>query len=502
MRPMAYPERAVGERAPLYEQVAARIATLVERGTFRPGERVPSIRRLSGEMQVSVNTVKEAYRSLEVRRVIEARPQSGYYVCVRLPEVPADPEVPVRELRPTTVSTGELVERLVKDISNPSLVQLGATIPDPSLLPVERLNRMLAAQLRRHGIAGVSYAVPPGWGRLREQLSQRLLQAGCTVRPDEIVVTSGCLEAVGLALRATCRPGDTVAAESPTYYSFLQLIETLGLRALEIPSTPREGISLEALRYALDNTRVSACLVIPNFSNPLGGQMPERRKRELVELLRDREVPLIEDDIYAELAFADRRPSAAKAHDREGNVLLCSSVTKTLAPGYRVGWIVPGRFQTQVERLKMLTNIATATPPQLAIAEFLANGGYDRHLRTVRRAYADRVAQLGEAIGRHFPTGTRVTRPKGGYSLWVEMPGAADSVELYHQALGENITIAPGPVFSASGRFRNCVRLNAGTWSERAARAVETLGRLVHGQLGRSPESRGIPSRDVRRRGW
>lgn len=480
---MSQPEPTVHEQPPLYEQVAGRIATLVERGAFRPGERVPSIRRLSGEMGVSVNTVKEAYRCLEARRVIEARPQSGYYVCARLPEVPSDPEVPERELRPTAVSTGQLAERVVKDINDPSLVQLGATIPDPALLPVERLNRMLASQLRRHGVAAATYAVPPGWARLREQLSQRLVRAGCTVQPDEIVITSGCLEAVGLALRATCRPGDTVAAESPTYYSFLQLIETLGLRALEIPCTPRAGISLEALRYALENTRVSACLVIPNFSNPLGGQMPEARKRELVELLREHGVPLIEDDIHAELAFADHRPGAAKAHDRDGNVLLCSSVTKTLAPGYRVGWIAPGRFQGKVERLKVLTNLATATPPQLAVAEFLANGGYDRHLRAVRRAYADRVAQMGEAIGRHFPAGTRVTRPKGGYSLWVELPAGADSVELYRRALGRGITIAPGPIFSASGRFRNCVRLNAAQWSERAARAVETLGALVHEQL-------------------
>ena len=464
---------------PLYEEIAGRISSLVEEGTFRPGERVPSIRNLSRQMQVSINTVKEAYGFLEDRRILEARPQSGYYVCPKLPALPREPVLTEPVIRPAGVSIGELTHMIMRDILNPHLIQLGAAIPNPDLLPVARLNRMLSVQAKRFGVQSVSYAIPPGCERLRKEVARRMISAGCTLRPDDIITTTGCMEAVLLALRAVCRPGDTVAIETPAYYNFLQLIQELGLRALEIPASPSEGMSLEALRYALDHTSIQACLVISNFNNPLGSHMPDEKKRELVALLSEHDVPLIEDDIYGDLAFSDERPSVAQAFDRKGLVLLCSSFSKTLAPGYRVGWIAPGRYRAQVERLKLVTNIASATPTQLAVAEFLANGGYDRHLRTIRRDYARRVALMGEAIGRHFPQGTRVSRPKGGFSLWVEMPEQVDSLELYGRAVKEGMTIAPGPIFSASGKYRNFVRLNVAFWSERVEGAVEVLGRLA-----------------------
>lgn len=464
---------------PLYEQVADRIAHLVDERAYRPGDRVPSIRSLSRQMKVSVNTVREAYGYLEVRQIIEARPQSGYYVCARLPETPEEHEFEEREILPTEVGIDDLVEMVHRDIVNPDLIQLGGSMPDPSLLPVDRLNRMMSAQVKRHGATSVSYALPPGYERLRRQIARRMVNVGCAVRHENIVITNGCMEAVNLAILATCKPGDTIAVESPTYFSFFQLIQQMGLRTLEIPSTPRHGISLEALSYALESTRVSACLVITNFSNPIGSVIPEERKAKLVKLLDSYGIPLIEDDINADLSHSDDRPVPAKSFDRSGNVILCSSFSKTLAPGYRVGWMVPGRHQSRVERLKMLLNAATATPPQMGIAEFLANGGYDRHLRSVRRIYAKHIALLGEAIGRYFPEGTRVTRPKGGFTLWVEMPEEVSALNLYEEALKLGITIVPGPVFSASGKFTNCVRLNAAFWSEKTEKAVEALGEVA-----------------------
>jgi DNA-binding transcriptional MocR family regulator len=472
---------------PLYEQVAARVAGLIEQGAFRPGDRVPSIRQLSGQLQVSLNTVKEAYGLLEDRRVIEARPQSGYYVSARLPEVPAEPVVDPPTLNPTEVSLGRVYRMVMRDFLNPGLLQLGIAFPNPDLLPIDKLNRMLAAAVRRYRIQSVAYEIPPGCERLRKQISQRLLLSGCTVHPDQIVITSGCVEAVVLALRALCRPGDAVVVETPVYFNFLQLIEDLGLRTLEIPTSPVNGISLDALEYALDNNRgqIKACLVLTNFNNPFGGQMSDADKQRLVALLEAHGVPLIEDDIYGDLSFSDQRPSVAKAFDRSGNVLLCSSFSKTLAPGYRVGWIVPGRFQEQIERGKMLANVATSSPPQLAIAEFLANGGYDHHLRSIRRTYALKVNRMAEAIGRFFPEGTRVSRPRGGFVLWAEMPEEVDSFRLYDLARREGISIAPGPLFSATGKYRNCVRLNAAFYSETMETALATLGRLA-----RSPEAR------------
>ena len=466
---------------PLYEEVAARISYLIEQGTLRPGDRVPSIRNLSKQMQVSINTVKEAYSQLEDRRMLEARPQSGYYVRARLPELPTEPVVDRPNINPSDVNLDNVYQLVMRDLLDPQLLQLGIAIPNPELLPIEKLNRMLTRETRRFPIQSVSYNLPPGCLRLRQQVAQRLLLSGCTLSPEHIVTTSGCVEAVVLALQVLCKPGDAIAIETPVYFNFLQLIEELGLRALEIPASPRGGISLEALEYALDHNRgeIKACIVISNFNNPLGSLMSDEDKEKLVFLLEHYQVPLIEDDIYGDLSYSDKRPSVAKAYDKTGNVLLCSSVSKTLAPGYRVGWIAAGRYQKQIEKSKMLANVATPSPTQLAIAEFLANGGYEHHLRSIRRVYAKQTAQMADAIGRYFPSGTRVSHPQGGYVLWVEMPHQIDSLLLYQRCKQVGITIAPGQLFSIEGKFHNCIRLNAAFWNPCVEAAIETLGNIA-----------------------
>lgn len=468
---------------PLYEEIAARVGGLIEQGTYRPGERIPSIREMSRQMQVSVNTIMGAYAQLENQGMVEARPQSGYYVRSRVLEPGAD--VPNRkpedEPLPCCVSVEELPMKVIRSLTDPSMVPLGSSVPNPDLLPIDKLNRMLATEARRFRIQSVSYTGPRGTHRLRTQIAKRSLTYGCTPAPEEIVVTSGCVEAVTLALQATCRPGDTVAIASPVYYTFLHSIQWMGLKVLEIPATPQEGISIDVLGYAIRHNPVHACLIISNFNNPLGSVMPDEKKRELAALLAQHDIPLIEDDVYGDLAFGSARPSAVKAYDEKGLVLYCSSFSKTLAPGYRVGWIVPGRYQRKVQQLKALFNIATATPTQLAIAEFLTNGGYDHHLRTIRRIYSRQVARVQDAVGRHFPLGTRVTRPGGGFVLWVEMPDGIDAFRLYEDAFNAGISIAPGTLFTATGdKYRNCIRLNAAFWSERTEQALETLGGMAH----------------------
>jgi len=472
-------EKPSTKKSKLYEEIAKQVSHLIDRGTFRPGDRIPSVRKLSHQQKISITTVLEAYRLLENRGLIEARPQSGYFVRARFPTLPAEPEISKPSQGPTRVSMGELVMMVLRDTHHPKLLQLGAAIPSPELLPTDKLNRTLSAMGRRHGVRGNSYDVPPGCQELRIQIARRALTAGCALTPDEVVTTSGCQEAIVLALRATCGPGDTVAIESPTFYGALQAMEMLGLRALEIPTHPRDGISLEALSSAIQGRPIRACLLIPNFSNPLGSCMPDRKKRELVELLSAYEIPLIEDDIYGDLSFSPERPKVAKAFDKKGLVLLCSSFSKTLAPGYRVGWVAPGRFKSEVERLKLVSNIGTVLLPQLAIAEFLANGGYDHHLRRIRRIYARQVALMAQAVSKFFPEGTRVTRPSGGFILWVELPEHVDSLELYELAVKSGITFAPGPIFSAEQKYRNFIRLNAARWSEKVEDALARLGQLA-----------------------
>ncbi len=392
---------------------------------------------------------------------------------------PTKTRIPSRAAVPKTLSISDICVMLMGSPRNRDLVPLGGAVPNPELLPVDRLTRTLSTVTRRNKYQSMSYDLLPGCKALRMQIARRAMTAGCLVTPDEIVTTNGCLEAVHLCLRAVCHPGDTVAIESPIYYGFPQMIQMLGLQAIEIPTHPGDGMSLSALRYAMEHNEISDCLVISNFSNPQGSCMPEERKKELVELLASQEIPLIEDDIYGDICFSHERPIVAKAFDKKGLVLLCSSFSKTVAPGYRVGWVAPGRFQSKIERFKTLSAIGTPMPTQLAIAEFLANGGYDHHLRRIRKVYAEQTAAMARTVAEFFPEGTRVTRPTGGFVLWVECPNYVNALKLYELSLEAGISIAPGPVFSIKGKYQNCLRLNAGFWSAQIEDAVSRVGRLA-----------------------
>ena len=465
----------------LYEALASELARLVQAGTLRPGDRLPSVRRMSQQKDLSLTTVLQAYRMLEDQGVIEARPQSGYYVIqpagppAGLPEPvilsgPPDPE---------HVQVDDLVMRVVRDATRPGVVQFGAALPAPELLPTERINRILARIARENPAATHTMGLPEGMLELRTQVARRTLELGCALQPEDFVITSGCAEAIHLALQATCRPGDLVAVESPAYFGILQALEAQGLRALEIPTHARDGLSLDALSFALEHHPVRAVIAVTNYSNPLGCCMPEENKRALVDLLARAQVPLIEDDIYGELAFHGPRPGVAKLYDHQGLVLLCSSFSKDISPSYRVGWIAPGRYRARVVQLKMATNIATAMLPQLAIARFLESGGYDSHLRTIRRAYAQKVTQMVQGVLTHFPAGTRVSAPAGGFVLWVQLPGEVDSLALYQRALAAGITVAPGYIFSAGDKYRHFIRLNAAYMNFAGERALARLGELV-----------------------
>lgn len=464
----------------LYEQVVGKIAGLIGERVLRPGDRIPSIRRLSSQMDVSISTVLQAYLLLESKGLIEARPQSGYFVKVRVDKLPPEPKTSSPSASATPVGVSELVSKMLEAARDPEIVPLGAATPSHELLPLNQLNRAIAAIARRRGPAAINYDLPPGNEALRRQVARRSLDWGCNLSLNDIVTTCGGMEALNLCLRAVAKPGDTIVIESPTFFGILQVIESLGMKALEIATHPRDGMDLEALEHAIKRNRVKACMMIPNFNNPLGSCMPDKNKRALVDMLSRREIALIEDDIYGDFYFGNRRPKTAKAFDREGLVLLCSSFSKTLAPGYRVGWAAPGRFKFHVEQLKFMNTLATATLPQMTIAQFLESGGYDRHLRRLRKALATQVQLVSLAISRYFPEGTRVTRPLGGFVLWVELPKSVNSLELHRKALREKIGIIPGSLFSPKQRYQNFIRLSCGLpWSDRLEQALINLGRLA-----------------------
>lgn len=463
----------------LYQSLADTLISLIEKDTYRVGERIPSVRQMSKQQGVSISTVLQAYLLLESQGWIEARPQSGYYVRAKVCEQAPEPEIssPVKD--PSQVSLHELAMMLMRDSTDPELVQLGLALPNPNYLPIEKINQALAKAAKRHAIDGHRYIVPPGLEELRVQIAKRATLAGCQLSPNDFLITSGGLEAMDLCLHAVCRPGDIVAIESPMYFGTLQTLEVHGLRVLEIPTHPRDGLNVEALSFAIQYNPVRAVIVISNFNNPLGSQMPDEKKKDLVELLARHDIPLIENDVYGELYFGEKRPLVCKSFDKKGLVMLISAFSKDISPGLRIGSIAPGRFKTELEWLKFTINTSPPTLPQYAIADFIESGGYDHHLRRIRREYARNVELMSSAVIRYFPPGVRLTRPSGGFVLWVQLPENVDSLELYKKALAAKIALAPGHVFSASNQYANFIRLNAAEFNYSIERSLEQLGSII-----------------------
>lgn len=468
-----------------YEALAEEIAQSIRTGVMKLGDRLPSVRQASLSRGVSPSTVFEAYYLLEARGLIRARERSGYYVIAGAKSLPPEPEISSRPANhSTTVDVSQLVFDILEATRTRDVVPFGSAFPSPLLFPLPRLARTMASSVQGIDPWSTVDDLTPGNASLRRQIALRYLADGLHVHPDEIVITNGALEALNLSLQAVARPGDSVVIESPTFYAALQALERIGLKAVEVPTHPREGIDLEALALALERHKPKACWLMTNFQNPLGSSMPDEKKRKLVELLALHDIPLIEDDVYGELYFGSKRPAPAKAFDHKGLVMHCSSFSKCLAPGYRIGWVAPGRYTRDVVRLKLTTTLSASAPAQIALAEYLAKGGYDKHLRQLRHALSVQQSAMVQAVVRHFPRGTKATRPNGGYFLWIELPGDVNTLEVHRRALSLGISIAPGPMFSAHRGFTNCLRLNYGhPWDARAEAALTTLGRLIEAQM-------------------
>ena len=468
----------------LYQDIAAQTEKLIRDGVFRPGDRLPSVRKACRTHEISPITVTQAYYLLESRGLIEARPKSGYFVRARLGQSLPEPEMTRPVGGSTELQVSDFIFQILDSVRDPAIAPLGSSFPSPYLFPLAKLGRYLASAARKFDPLSTVTDLPPGNEELRRQLALRYLAQGASVSPQEIVITSGAMEGLNLCLQAVTRLGDLIAIESPTFYAGLQASERLGLKVIEIPSHPREGVSLTALEDALRHHPIKACLLMLNFSNPTGSLVTDARKKELVSLLHRYQIPLIEDDVYAELYFGKQAPLCTKAEDRDGFVMHVSSFSKCLAPGYRLGWVAAGRYAGQIQRQKLSTSLATTVPVQIALADYLKHGAFENHLRQLRRKLAEQEAGLVAAVERHFPEGTRLARPRGGYFLWLELPRQVDTLRLHLQALERGISTAPGPIFSAKREFGQYLRLNFGhPESTGQQQAVATLGQLIAEQL-------------------
>jgi len=466
-----------------YQHLATLLAERIEQGLYRHGEKLPSVRSLSQEHGVSISTVQQAYQVLETLQLITPQPRSGYFVAPRKakPPVPAMSR-PVQ--RPVDVTQWDEVLTLLDARTDKEIVAFGGGAPDLTQATLKPLWKEMSRIAQHQVMDAISYDPLPGQQELREQIARLMLDGGTSLNAEEIVITAGCHPALSLALMAVCGPGDIVAVESPCFYGTMQLLRGLDIKAIEIPTDPQTGISIEALELALEQWPIKGVILVPNCQNPLGFVMPEARKKAALSLAQRHDIVIFEDDIYGELATDYPRPGTIKSYDIDGRVLLCSSLTKTVAPGLRIGWIAPGRYLDRVLHKKYAAIGTNVPSTQLAVAAFIRDGHYHRHVRRMRQVYQQRLAIYTCWVRQYFPCGICVTRPQGGFLLWVELPESVDMVCVSRQLCRLKIQIAPGSLFSASGKYRNCLRLNCALPpDENRRQAIKQLGAAIHHAL-------------------
>lgn len=460
----------------LYRTIADKLARQIQQGAFQPGQRLPSVRVLAQRMAVSVSTAVAAYQLLERRQLVAARQKSGFYVMP-----PAALPAPARApgLRPARLQLSGRVAAVFANVREPSLTPFGLALPAPDYWPAAALRRAAGAVRRDAFSRSLAFTAAPGDFGLRRQIAMRMLQAGCLQSPEDVVVTNGCQEAVTLSLRLLTSPGDVVAVESPCYYGFLLALQSLNLRVVNIATDPLTGLDLGQLQRAAERWPIRACICSPGCSNPTGAGMDENARARLLALARRCDFHIVEDDILGELAHGETRPPALKARDSDDRVLYCSSFSKSVAPGIRIGWVAAGRHRQRLIELMTANSSAVAGFSQLLMREYLQSGHFDKHLARVRREYRGNLQMALATIGRCFPPGTRATSPRGGFLTWVELPRGLDAHTLYERALAEKISIVPGGVFARKG-FQNCFRLSCALpWSSAVNAALERLGRLA-----------------------
>ncbi len=470
----------------LYMQVADGLEKMIDGDVLKIGDKLPSVRVLSDEYGISMGTAFQAYYYLEGKGLIESRPKSGYYVRFNQKRYPALPKMIAPDPLSHDVSVKEMIASIYADIAthHEKIINFALAVPDPVLLPTAKINKSVMQALRNSKDSCISYEHTQGNVELRKQIAKLAFNWGGKIKPDEVVVTNGCLEAITLCIKAVTQPGDTVAVESPNYFGIFQSLENMGLKVVELSSSPVTGLDLDCLQKAIKNYPIKACVVIPNFNNPLGGCMPDEHKKKLVEIITKQNIPLIEDDIYGELYFGKNRPRTCKYYDTKGMVMHCSSLSKSLSPGYRIGWVIPGKFLEQVKQIKRIHNISSPTLTQAAMAHYLQNGRYEYHLKNLRKALYTQCLRYLQAIIDYFPEDTKVSRPHGGFILWVQLNKKVNTFKLRVEAMKHHISIVPGKIFSASCNYNNCLRISFGSpWDDEADYGLMMLGKLIHKML-------------------
>ncbi|WP_428229388.1 PLP-dependent aminotransferase family protein [Flavobacterium sp.] len=466
----------------LYLKIANIIQEQIFSETLKIGDKLPSIRTLQKLHNVSLNTIKQSFLELESKSLIESRPKSGFYISKTSNRKLSIPSMNKLKLSEKQTSSDDLITKVFNSVNDKSITRFSLGVPDPSLLPLAKLNKGVVKAVRNLEESGAGYEPVQGSINLRRNLAKWSFVLEGKLTEDDFVTTSGAINAIYNCLMAVTKRGDTIAIESPAYFGIIQMAQTMGLNIIELPTHPTTGVDLDALKKVIH--KISVCCFMSNFSNPLGSLMPDENKEELVKLLTHHDIPLIEDDLYGNLFFGTSRPKPCKYYDEAGIVMWCGSVSKTLAPGYRVGWVAPGKFKEKIIRQKMVQTVSSPSLYQEVIADFLEHGRYDHHLRNFRNTLYTNSLHFQRTIEDHFPENTKISQPQGGSFLWLELDKRIDTALLYDTAIRQKIGFVPGRIFTQHDQYNNCMRLNfALEWKEKVALDLKRLGQLIKNSI-------------------
>ena len=464
----------------LYQQVIDFVDYQQKTGALLAGDKLPSLRKLSRQFEISVPTVKQAYIELERQGRVCARPQSGYYLTAQQARTLKPRPTKWAHCAPATVQCRNMIEQVYEAVHIPDTIALGISNPIQASPPDKTLARLMRSVISKVSEKAVSYGPVTGDAKLRMQLAFRYQEQGVAINSGEIVITNGAQEALSIALQCVAQRGDVIAVESPCFFGIIELIETLGMKALEVYTCTEDGVCLDELTKAIQQHPIKACLFSTAINNPLGSMKTDEQRQAMVSLLEHHNLPLIEDDVYSELYFSEQKPKPAQLYSEKGLVMTCSSFSKTAAPGYRTGWLLPGKYEEQAKRIKRAQSCSTPMLQQWTLNEYIQSGDYDRHLNVLRKKLIYNCERMRALIAEHFPSEVCISKPQGGSVVWVRCQSHVNTSEFFQEALEQGVSFAPGVIFSPSGKYANYMRISFGVqWNSQVEFAVKTLGKLV-----------------------
>lgn len=466
-----------------YEQIIEHINISIKNKVLPEGAKLPSLRHICNQFTCSMSVAMQAYSELEMQGTITSIEKSGFFVIpAKTKELPLPQKAP-HTLKITTPKTKPIISRVVDLSNNSSIISLGAGIPDKTILPLNKLNKIITRNTKEKPELLCTYTSGKGNLNLRNALISFLFKRGVIANSEDIIITNGCMEALSLAIRATTKENDIVAIENPVFFGLINLLRQLKRKVIEIPTDISTGINLDILEKVVKSNDVKICLVSSVFQNPLGFIMPEENKQKIVSLSKKFKFTIIEDDIYSETGFIQKTYRPISAYDNSNNVIYCSSFSKSISPGIRIGWIIPKKYIDICENMKFAESIGGPNLLQASMADFLTEGSYDYFIKHFRKKLANQMYAIKDAIKNYFPKNIKISNPHGGYFLWVELPSHIDSLKLFEEAITQGVSIVPGIAFTTTNRYRNCIRISAGApVTEKTLTAISILGDLIRSQ--------------------